>query len=69
MYDTPSSTGALIRSLGAGTSLTVLGRNADGSWLNVRYEALGEGVWIGWVSNSGGWVTLPVPVTDLPVTG
>ncbi len=68
MYDIPSTTGTLLRSLTAGTTVTVLGRNGDGTWLNVRYEALGEGVWLGWVNNAGGWVTVPVPIRDLPIT-
>lgn len=69
MYDTPSTSGALLRSLGAGAQVVVLGRTADSQWLNVRYEALGEGTWVGWVSNSGGWITIPVPVDSLPITG
>lgn len=69
MYDSPSTSGTLVRSLGSGATVTVLGRNSDSSWLNVRYEALGEGTWVGWVSNSGGWITLPVPVESLPITG
>ncbi len=69
MYDTPSTSGALLRSLGSGATVVVLGRTADSQWLNVRYEALGEGTWVGWVSNTGGWITLPVTVDTLPITG
>ncbi|NDJ84616.1 MAG: DUF4397 domain-containing protein [Chloroflexi bacterium] len=67
MYEQPDANSALVRSLGNGATVTVLGRNTDGSWLNVRYEAIGEGTWVGWVTNTGDWVSLPVPVESLPV--
>jgi hypothetical protein len=69
MYDQPSVNGSLVRSLSAGTSVTVLGRNSDASWLNVRYDAVGEGSWTGWVSNSSPFVSINVDVNSLPVTG
>lgn len=69
MYDSPNINGTLVRSLGNLANVTVLGRNSDASWLHVRYEAIGEGTWVGWVPNSGGWVTLPVAANTLPVTG
>lgn len=69
MYDAPSINGGLVRSLGAGATVNVLGRTADSNWLNVRYEVIGEGVWVGWVSNTGGWVVIPVAVESLPITG
>jgi hypothetical protein len=69
MYDQPSVNGSLVRSLSAGTSVTVLGRNSDASWLNVRYDAVGEGSWTGWVSNTSPFVSINVDVNSLPVTG
>lgn len=69
MYDSPSINSGLVRSLGAGATVAVLGRTADGNWLNVRYEVIGEGIWLGWVSNTGGWVVIPVTVDSLPITG
>ncbi|MCB9435878.1 MAG: DUF4397 domain-containing protein [Anaerolineales bacterium] len=69
MYDAPSINAGLVRSLGAGSTVAVLGRTADNNWLNIRYEVIGEGTWVGWVSNTGGWVVIPVSVDSLPITG
>lgn len=68
MFETPSINGVQIRSLTAGASVVVIGRTADNAWLQIRYEALGEGTFVGWVSNVGNWISLPVDINTLPVT-
>ena len=69
MFETPSINGVQIRSLTSGATVEVLGRTADNAWLQVRFEALGEGTFVGWVSNVGNWIEIPVDVNTLPITG
>ncbi len=68
LYETPSINSVLVRTVGNGTTVVVLGRTADSQWLNVRYEALGEGTFIGWVSNAGNWIQLSANINTVPVT-
>lgn len=69
MFETPSINGVQIRSLTSGAVVQVVGRTSDNAWLQIRFEALGEGTFIGWISNVGNWVDLPVDVNTLPITG
>lgn len=67
LYEAPSINSVLVRTLGNGATVIVTGRTADNAWLRVRYEALGEGTFVGWVSNAGNWVVLPVDINTIPV--
>ncbi|PJF43775.1 MAG: hypothetical protein CUN55_07395 [Phototrophicales bacterium] len=67
LYEEPSFNSLLIRAIGNGTAVTVIGRTSDNQWLNIRYEALGEGTFIGWVSNAGNWVQLSGDINTVPV--
>lgn len=69
LYETPSINGVQIRSLTSGATVEVIGRTSDNAWLQVRFEALGEGTFVGWVSNVGNWVEIPVDINTIPITG
>src|SRR5262249_1776668 len=55
---------ALTDSLAGGTVLEPLGRNASGSWLNVRVQATGRR---GWVIAKPALIACSVPIAELPV--
>lgn len=61
----PGTTSRRVTALGFGQTATVIGRNADSSWLQIRLTDGAEG----WVSAS--YVTLvgDVPLGNIPVTG
>lgn len=69
LYESPSINSVLVRTVGNGTTVTILGRTSDNQWLNIRYEALGEGTFIGWVSNAGNWIQLSADINTIPVIG
>lgn len=61
--------GSTVQPLINGTTVVILGRNTDATWLNVRYETLGVGVFLGWVPTDTVTITTPIPsIADLPVT-
>jgi uncharacterized protein YgiM (DUF1202 family) len=70
LRDQPNSQARVIASVPANSQMLVLGRNAAGDWLNVRYEIAGEGTFVGWVSSNFVEVTRsgsPVAIQDLTV--
>ncbi|MCQ3929188.1 MAG: hypothetical protein DPW16_01920 [Chloroflexi bacterium] len=50
LRDRPSTDGILVTPIPSGSTVIVLGRNGDGTWLNVRYEVAGQGASTGWVA-------------------
>lgn len=57
--------GTRIRDIPEGANIVVLGQDATGGWLNVRYEVLGEGVNSGWVPSSLVDITTPNPIIPI----
>ena len=71
MRDMPAADALVLAAIPANSQLGVLGRNGDGTWLNIRFEIAGEGVFIGWASSQFIEVTRngqAVEVIDLPIT-
>jgi hypothetical protein len=69
MRDRPSNEGAFVVSVPPGSTLTVLGRNGNGQWINVRYQS--GGAREGWVPVDSISITqnnIRYPVIDLPIT-
>lgn len=68
LLDLPN--GASVQPLVSGATVVILGRNADATWLNIRYEVLGVGIFVGWVPTTTVTITTPISsIADLPVTG
>jgi hypothetical protein len=68
---TPSAEAQVLLSIPAGSVVTVLGRNGDGVWLNVRYEVAGGSATTGWVQASFVTVTqggAPYQIRNLNIT-
>ncbi|MEM6283721.1 MAG: SH3 domain-containing protein, partial [Chloroflexota bacterium] len=57
----PGRSGAVLGLMPFGASAEIVGRNSTGTWVQVNYNGT-----VAWVSR--GFVNLPVPVEDLPVT-
>ena len=71
MREIPTADALVLAAIPANSQLGVLGRNGDGSWLEVRFEVAGEGVFIGWASSQYIEVTRNgrlVDIFDLPIT-
>lgn len=59
----------VLREIPSASLVVLVGRNLDGSLLNVRYEVLGEGSFSGWVRASDVEIATPgASIADLPVT-
>jgi hypothetical protein len=50
IYERANTATPVLREVPAGSIVSLLGRTLDGTLVNVRYEALGEGTTIGWVA-------------------
>ncbi len=71
LRDRPSTDGIVVTPIPSGSSVIVLGRNGDGTWLNVRYEVAGQGASTGWVATEFVTVTRSgsaFPVNTLLIT-
>lgn len=68
LRDRPSQDALVVRAIPSGEVVTVLGRNGDGTWVRVTYQA--DGLLEGWVAtqylliSQGGQ---PVVLADLPI--
>jgi len=60
----PGITYPVLRIAAAGDTFTLLGRNRDGSWLQIC--CLQEGR-VGWISGYGGYAKVTVPLEQIPV--
>lgn len=71
LRDRPSTDGLVVIPIPSGSSVIVLGRNGDGTWLNVRYEVAGQSSSTGWVATEFVTVTRSgsaFPIATLPIT-
>lgn len=71
LREAPNAESTVLLAIPPGAVVVVLGRNGDGTWLNVRYEVAGTGASTGWVQASFVNVTqggVAVPVRNLPIT-
>ncbi|GIK64249.1 MAG: hypothetical protein BroJett018_20430 [Chloroflexota bacterium] len=71
LRDRPSTDGILVTPIPSGSNVVVLGRNGDGTWLNVRYEIAGQGASTGWVATEFVTVTRSgsaFPINTLLIT-
>lgn len=50
IYERANVNTTVLREIPSGSVVSLLGRTLDGTLVNVRYEALGEGTTIGWVA-------------------
>ena len=68
LLDVPE--GGILTTLLPGATVQILGRDAAGAWLNVRYEVIGEGATTGWLPMTVVEITTPgITVESLPVVG
>lgn len=67
LYERASVESAVLRSIPTGSVVIVVARNLDGTLLNVYYEVLGEGTYIGWVVPSAVALLDGAAIASLPV--
>ncbi|MBI5931271.1 MAG: DUF4397 domain-containing protein [Chloroflexi bacterium] len=71
LRDRPSTDGLVVTPIPSGSNVIILGRNGDGTWLNVRYEIAGQGSSTGWVATEFVTVTRSgsaFPINNLLIT-
>lgn len=68
LYERASIDSTILRAIPAVSIVTVTARNLDGTLLNVTYEVLGEGTFVGWVDASLlDFVSPNADIASLPV--
>lgn len=67
LYERANTNSAVLRTILASSLVTVVARNLDGTLLNVRYDVLGEGSFVGWVLPSDVELDNGASIASLPV--
>jgi len=68
LYERANTNSAVLRSIPAPSVVIVLARNLDGTLLNVQYDVLGEGSFVGWMRTADlELITTGASIANLPV--